>query len=206
MLVAVGVENDWTLAEFGFEAIRVELRLLLTDARVAPGSLRFDDAERLAVVAPEDIVDEAFARSVGHTLDRVFRVMARLDEGPAGFREQEVDEGVARGRFIVVVRVRRLGVGRLRRGHLRLQRLDLGIELLALGLRGEALLFGVLARFDGLGEAAGDLLQLRELGDGDRRRLRQGVGRESEFGVGLSSFGHRCARASRTDERVRAAR
>ena len=160
MLVAVGIEDDRPLAEFGFEAVGVKLRLLLSDARVAPGALRLDNAERLAVVAPKDIVDEAFARGGRHALDRIFRVMARLDEGPADFRQQEIDEGVARGRFIVIVRVRRPGVGRLGGDDLRLQRLDFGVELLALGLRGAALLFRLLARFDSVPKATCDLLQL----------------------------------------------
>ena len=63
VLVAVGVEDHRPLAELLFQAVGVELGLLLADARVALVRLASTSAERLAVVAPQHVVDEALARS-----------------------------------------------------------------------------------------------------------------------------------------------
>src|SRR5205814_3807977 len=46
VLVAVGAEDDGPPAELLLEAIGVELGLLLSDARLAPGALGLDDGER----------------------------------------------------------------------------------------------------------------------------------------------------------------
>ena len=72
---------------------------------VAPRALRFDQPQRLAVVAPEHVVDEALALVVGHAADLELAV-ARLVERPAGLLEQQVDEVVAGLGLGVVVRVR----------------------------------------------------------------------------------------------------
>ena len=83
--------------------------------------------ERLPVVAPEDIINEALARVVRHTGDGEFSVLG-LIEGPTCFIQQQVDEGVP-GRSLIVVmdirnsRVRRLGSGDCRM-HLGARRRD----------------------------------------------------------------------------------
>ena len=59
MLVAVAVEDDRTLAELLLQTIGIELRLLLADARIALGALGLDQPKGLAVVAPEDVINEA---------------------------------------------------------------------------------------------------------------------------------------------------
>ena len=91
------------------------------------------------------------------------------------------------------MRVRRFGVRRLRGGDLRLQVLDLGVELPAFSLRCQPLFFRIVACFDSVRKSARDLLQLGELGDRDRRCARQSVGREGErcVGVGAPAIGPR---------------
>ena len=69
VLVAVGVEDDRPLPELALQAIGVELGLLLPDASIAPRALGLDEPERLAVVAPEDVVHEALALGIGHPAD-----------------------------------------------------------------------------------------------------------------------------------------
>jgi hypothetical protein len=90
----------------------------LPDTRVAPGALGLDQTERLAVVTPEHIVDEALARPVWHSGDREFRVSARLIERPPCFVQQKVDEGVPCRGFVVVMRVGDRRVGLLRSRYL----------------------------------------------------------------------------------------
>ena len=84
VLIAVRVEDHRPLAELLFEAIRIELGLLLTDPRILPCPLGLDEAERLAVITPQHIVDEALACVVGHAGDREFPIL-RLVERPASF-------------------------------------------------------------------------------------------------------------------------
>ena len=184
MLIAVAVENDRALAGLRFEAIRVKLCLLLSHARVALGPLGFDDAQRLAVVAPEHVVNKAVAGIVRHTPDRVFRVVARLGEGPPRFVEQKVDEGVAGRRFVIVVRIGDFRVRCFDRRDLRPQAGDLLFELCALGLGGEALGLRVVAGLNGLREAPGDFLQLTEVGDRNGRGARQCLDGECQARVG----------------------
>ena len=152
MLVAVGVEDDRPLAELLLQAIGVELGLLLADARVAPGALGLDQPERLAVVAPEHVVDEALALVVGHAGDFELAV-ARLVERPAGFLQQQVDEVVAGLGFGVVVRVGLRGGGLLRRGDLGAQALQLLVERGLVGQQRRELLVA-------LAQARFELLQL----------------------------------------------
>ena len=76
MLVAVGVEDHRPLAEAALEAIGIELGLLLADAGVLLGALGLDQGERLAVVAPQHVIDEALAGGVRHAGDGEFAVAA----------------------------------------------------------------------------------------------------------------------------------
>ena len=50
-LVAVGVEDQRALTELALKTVRVQLGLLLTDARIAPRALGLHEPEWLAVVA-----------------------------------------------------------------------------------------------------------------------------------------------------------
>jgi hypothetical protein len=108
VFVAVGVKDDGALSELFFEAIGVELRLLLADAGVAFGAFGFDDGEGFAVAAPEDVIDKAIfttarrALSVGHAGDGEFAITGFV-ERPACFAEKEVNEGVAGFGFGIVV-------------------------------------------------------------------------------------------------------
>ena len=109
MVVAVGVKDYRPLAELFLQAVGVQLRLLLTDSRVALRPFRLDQAERLAVVAPQDVIDKAFARVVGHAGDGKFPVL-RIGERPARFLQQQIDEVVAGFGFRIVVIVGSRGV------------------------------------------------------------------------------------------------
>ena len=103
-LIPVGVEDEGALPELHLQAVRVQLRLLLPDARVLPGALGFHYGKGQAVVAPEDIVHKALALVVGHSVYGVFAVLC-LGEGPAGFAQQEVDEEITGLGFRIVVGV-----------------------------------------------------------------------------------------------------
>ena len=87
VVVAIGVEDDGSLAEVLFQAIGIELRLLLAGPRIPLGPLGLDQRQWLVAVAPEHVVDEALALGVRHAVDGEFAV-ARLVELPAGFFEQ----------------------------------------------------------------------------------------------------------------------
>ena len=111
VLVAVGVEDDRPLAVLRLKAVGIELGLLLADARVLARAFGLDQRQRLAVVAPQHIIDEAFAGRVRHARDADFGRIRRL-RVEAGLAQQQVDEEVAGLGFAVVV-----GVGdRLVRG------------------------------------------------------------------------------------------
>ena len=115
------------MPKLAFQAIGVELGLLLPDTGVAPRALGLDETKWLAVVAPKDVVHEAVALGVGHSADLELAV-AVLIERPAGFLEQQVDEVVASLRFGVVVRVRLCGSRLLGRGYLGPQALEFLVE------------------------------------------------------------------------------
>ena len=104
MFVAVGIEDHRALAEAGFEAIGVELGLLLALPGVLGGALGLHQPERLAVLAPEHVVDEAHPLGIGHALDAELGVV-RPVERPAGLAQQEVDVAVAGLGLVVVVTV-----------------------------------------------------------------------------------------------------
>ena len=172
MLVAVRVEDDRPPPELLLQAIGVELRLLLADLRGLLRALGLDQRQRLAVVAPQHVVDEALALLVGHAADFELAV-ARLVERPAGFLEQQVDEVVAGLGLGVVVRVRLRGARLLRLGHLGAQALQLLVQR-GLVRQQRRELFVALAQPG---------LQLLELVDGllrNRRGLGQRVGVEGQ--------------------------
>ncbi|MER6592054.1 hypothetical protein ABT214_09405 [Micromonospora purpureochromogenes] len=82
---------------------------------VPAGALGLDHGERLAVVAPEHVVDVSVALAGRHAGDPELAV-AWLVERPAGLAEQDVDEEVPGLRLVVVVVVGAGLVGGLR-GH-----------------------------------------------------------------------------------------
>ena len=123
-----------------FQAVGVELRLLLA-RRAGRASCAWPrPRQRLAVVAPQDVIDEALAlRRSACPADLVLAV-ARLVERPAGFLEQQVDEVVAGLGLGVVVRVRRGGVRLLRLGDLGPQPRQFGVERVLVGQQRRELL------------------------------------------------------------------
>ena len=106
--------------------------MLLAFQRAVPGGLGFDQAERLAVIAPQHVIHKALAGGVRHSGDGDFRNARRVGV-PAGLAEQQVDEVVPRGRFVVVVGIGLGGVGGESGGHLGAQGLQFGIEVFAVG-------------------------------------------------------------------------
>jgi hypothetical protein len=154
VLVAVGVEDHRPLAELPLQAVGVELGLLLSDARVAARALGLHQRERLAVVAPQHVIDEALARaprrSGRHAGDREFAI-ALLVERPAGLLQQQIDEGVAGFRLGVVVRVGLRRSRLLRLGNLGAQARELLVERALVGEeRREVLVLLAQARFQRL--------------------------------------------------------
>lgn len=110
MLVAVGIEDERALPVLLLKAVGVELGLLLADGRVSGGALGFDQRQRLAVVAPKDVIDVSLAGVVGHSADFNLEVPGRI-ECPARFLEQHINIGFAGFRFRVVMGVRLGGIG-----------------------------------------------------------------------------------------------
>ena len=90
VLVAVGVEDQRALAELALQAVGVELGLLLADACIAPRALGLDQPQRLAVVAPEHVIDEALALVVGHAGDFELAVAAWSSGQPASFSSRSM--------------------------------------------------------------------------------------------------------------------
>src|SRR5688572_14224304 len=94
MIVTVGVIDQRALSKLPFETIRIEFRLLLTNARITPGALGLHEGEWLTVVAPEDVVDKSLTWGVRHSAHFKLAITG-LVERPAGLLEQEVDEVIA---------------------------------------------------------------------------------------------------------------
>ena len=97
-----------------------------------PGALGFQQAQRLAVITPQHVVHEAFSLVVRHAGNLELRHV-RGGGVPAGFAQIEVDEAVAGGGFVVVVRVRLGGVAGAGLGHFRPQALQFAVQVAALG-------------------------------------------------------------------------
>ena len=174
VVVPVGVENHRPLAEHPLQAIGVERGLLLADSWVAPSPLCFDQTERLAVVAPEDVVHVPLVLAVGHPGDLEFAVPV-LIERPAGLLEEEVDEVVAGLRFRVVVGVR-LGLGRpLDPRDFRAEPGEFGVHRVLVGQNlSKLLVLGAVRGLEHL-ELLGALLR-------NGAGLRQGIGVETQAG------------------------
>ena len=127
VLIAVGAEDHRPLAVLGFQAIGIQLGLLLAHFGALLRALGFHQRQRLAVVAPQHVVHEALALLVGHAGDLDLEVLLRV-ELPAGLLEQQVDEVVAGLCFGIVVGVGLGGVGLLGGGHGLAQPGQLGIQ------------------------------------------------------------------------------
>ena len=104
VLVAVGIENHRALTVTRFQQVSIQLGLLLARAGVLPGALCLDQPHRLAVRAPQHIIDKADAFVVGHAFDTEFSVFG-LVQRPARLSQQEVDEAIAGLGLVVVVAV-----------------------------------------------------------------------------------------------------
>ena len=183
VLVAVRVEDDRPLPELALQAIGVELGLLLPDAGVAPRALGLDEPERLAVVAPEDVVHETLALGIGHPADLELAV-AGLIERPAGFLQQQVDEVVASLRFGVVVGVWLRGGCLLGLGHLGPQALEFLVERALVREQRRELLVALPEAFRKRAQLLRSLLPGRR-GPGQRRRIEGKPGRRAPgAGVG----------------------
>ena len=170
VLIPVRVENHRALAELLLKAVRIELGLLLTDPGIASRPFSFHEAERFAVITPQHVIDEAFARVIGHAGNREFAVL-RLVERPPRFLKQQIDEGVACCRFVVVVGVNDGRVGGLRSSDFNPKGRELGFKGRALRLTGETLLFGFRERPGAFLELAGSFLKLSQRRRGDGRRV-----------------------------------
>ena len=90
MAVAVGEEDQGPLAVLGFEAVGVELRLLLAVHGIAAAAFGLHQGKRLAVVAPEHVIDETLACFVRHAL-HLHLIGAPCPEPPAHFLQVVVD-------------------------------------------------------------------------------------------------------------------
>ena len=90
-LVAIGIEDDRTLAVHRLQAVGVELRLLLPDFRIDGGLLRLDHRQRLPVVSPEDVVGITDARLGRHARHFVFTVLFSV-QSPTGAFQSEIDD------------------------------------------------------------------------------------------------------------------
>ena len=132
-LVAVGVEDDRTLAVHRLQAVRIELRLLLPDFRIDGGLLRLHHRQRLAVVSPEDVVGIADARLGRHARHFVFTVLFPVQR-PTGALQIEIDDELAGLVLVPVVGLGDTLVLRLDGREAFTQRFQFALDLLA-GLR-----------------------------------------------------------------------
>ncbi len=188
MIVAVGAEYQRAAAMGSFKAIRVKLGLLLADEGVLFRALGLDHRQRLAVGAPEHIIDKALTAGIGHARDRKFAV-AGLVQGPAGFGQQQVDIGVPRRGLVIIVRVGDFLVfapgGQ-----------NFGAQAGQFGLKRKAAFLGLAAGFLGgikallrLGMALGQVLDFLHRGGGDGQGLFQPTRVELQRGRGLGACG-----------------
>ena len=92
------LEVHGPLASHPFEAIGIKFRLSLTFLRAAFRPLGFDDRQRQAVLAPQNIIDESLAGRIGHPGDTELADVGAV-RVPACFAEQHVDEQVASRRL-----------------------------------------------------------------------------------------------------------
>ena len=153
---------------WGLKTVRIELGLLLADARVLARSFSFDQRQWLAIIAAQHIINVADAGRVRHSPHFNFNRIWRL-RVEAGLAQQKVNEQVAGLRFAVVVGVSDRLVRGLSGGNLGLEGFDLGLKRRPTSLADAPRGFRVLARLNLLLEAASNVLQFRER---DRRHLR----------------------------------
>ena len=138
--------------------------------------------ERLAVVAPEDVVHETLALSIGHPADFELAVAGPI-ERPAGFLQQKVNEVVASLRFGVVVGVWLRGGCLLGLGHLGPQALEFLVERALVREQRRELLVALPEPFLERSQLFRSLLPGRR-GSGQGRRI-QGESRRRTSGAGV---------------------
>jgi len=129
VLIAVGVEDHRPLAVTRLQAVGIELGLLLARAGVLPRPLGLDQAERLAICAPQHIVDEADSLAVRHALDAKLGILRSI-ERPARLAQQQIDEAVAGLGLVIVMAVRPRVRSLPCHGNLGAQLLQLLVEVL----------------------------------------------------------------------------
>ncbi|OPZ59918.1 MAG: hypothetical protein BWY88_00623 [Synergistetes bacterium ADurb.Bin520] len=174
--VAVGAEDEGADAVGSFQAIGVELGLLLSLEGIDGGALGFHHRQRVVVVAPEHVVRAP--RSVWH--GHPVLAVSPLFQGPPGAGELHVDEGAAGFRFGVVVVVRTLFRRSAGLGELVAQGLDFRVQ-------GVTLLLGFQQRLVSLREL---LFPSFELLTGDELPGGGGLGHQIVApGRGVSSGG-----------------
>ena len=102
VFITVGAVDHGAVAGAFFQAVGIQAGLLLALLGTAAGALGFHQGQG-PLAAPQHIVHAALALAVGHALYFKFTV-ALLVQRPARFFEQQVNEQVARGGLVVVVR------------------------------------------------------------------------------------------------------
>ncbi len=98
MIGSVGINDHRSLSEHRFHTIRVQLCLLLTNPSIAFRALGLHESQRLAIIAPQDTINETFVLIVRHPGHFEFSISS-LIQRPANFFQQQVDEIVAGLRF-----------------------------------------------------------------------------------------------------------
>jgi hypothetical protein len=115
VLVTIAEEQDRPLTIHRFQAIRIQLCLVLAITRASVGPFRFDRPQRFAIVAPENVIDKSWPRKVAFRSAKVafiFRAtfaerkatirhsghgkltITLLIQRPSGFLQQQIDEVV----------------------------------------------------------------------------------------------------------------
>ena len=141
--VAVGVEDDGTLAVHLFQGVGVQFGLLFAPLFVHAGLFGFDDGQRQAISPPQHIVGKAKALAVGHGFHALLNcrhlrnrvsqrnpVSGAFKNHPPRFPQQDVNEDLACFRFGVAV-ILIVGDGFVDDfggSHLRPQPFDFGFE------------------------------------------------------------------------------
>ena len=174
-LVPVCAEDNRSLAELAPQALGVQLGLRSAFLGVLRRPLGLDDGERLAVVAPKDVVGIALAGGRGLKWDRVLPGdLVRVGRVPARGHQPRVNELGSRLLLVQVKRCGRLLSGRLCGAELFVRAGgDWTLGSLGLDLRQQLLILGLERRIlldDGLLLALESLLGLLALGG---RRLRE---------------------------------
>ena len=177
VFITVGAVDHGAVAGALLQAVGIQAGLLLALLGTAAGALGFHNGQG-DFAAPQHIVHKTFALVVGHAL--YFKLaVALLVQRPARFFEQQVNEQVARGGLVVVVRGGGLRcVGRLGGGNLGAVAGQFRIQFC---IAGSGLAQGCVALCQGLGLLRQCLLRCRLGGAAGGLLLRHGrAGRQGQ--------------------------